>query len=610
MIALVLLGAAALVQVGGAPDWLVALVALPALLWAPGLSWARWLAGDRPMPRLRQLVDAAWLSMAFVWFAVGLARELGLRDGSAMWAIWLMVGAASAAGWFLARGRPAPSPLPPRALLGLAAIGLALVCLSQWRGADLVRPLDGSWYLDGAAEEQAPLPVRPGAGWSSPERMGWEEANAWQGGIQGQALEITATAPARGKLVLAVRGPVGSRIQSGAQSATVAAHMTEHADEGPVLRYLERGVASIALDVDLQPGETVRVQARGDQAYLFAGSEAVWAAHGSGELRFVHYYQLLNQAENLVWARELLDTRRFTWNQPPGWTPLLAMTTLWVGLDMPAAGFLFLFVLAVVGAGGLRLALLLAPSAPKLAFFVPGGLVAAHGLMMLEPGSHNFPDSLFAAAVVAVAGALVDGRWRWFAFLGFCAGMLRWPGIVLASLLATWWWATHQRPVWASVWRGLAALWAMTAVAALFVGALVLAGQAEDLLFILYFETFPEHWHDDYAATSLLPRIPRFYVLWAAYSGGGLVLAALAALGRPTPARRRLWFLLGGALTYSAILCTIDHHPTHYFLPLVAMTGPLVVTAATIPRWRPLRWAPPLLTLIGLAWFLWEARVY
>jgi hypothetical protein len=60
---------------------------------------------------------------------------------------------------------------------------------------------------------------------------------------------------------------------------------------------------------------------------------------------------------------------------------------------------------------------------------------------------------------------------------------------------------------------------------------------------------------------------------------------------------------------YSLMLCTIDHHVTHYFLPLVGATGVAVwVASATVSnRW--LRTGLPLLCLAGLAHFLWTGQV-
>ena len=57
-------------------------------------------------------------------------------------------------------------------------------------------------------------------------------------------------------------------------------------------------------------------------------------------------------------------------------------------------------------------------------------------------------------------------------------------------------------------------------------------------------------------------------------------------------------------LAYSALLATIDHHPTHYFLPLVALTGVMVVVAAHAVRSPLLRTAIPAVTLAAVFAFL------
>ena len=64
----------------------------------------------------------------------------------------------------------------------------------------------------------------------------------------------------------------------------------------------------------------------------------------------------------------------------------------------------------------------------------------------------------------------------------------------------------------------------------------------------------------------LLGRAPAFFALWFVYSGGTLLLAALRW---PTGTR----VALGTALLYSLLLCTIDHSPTHYFVPLVQLSA-------------------------------------
>jgi hypothetical protein len=346
--------------------------------------------------------------------------------------------------------------------------------------------------------------------------------------------------------------------------------------------------------------------------FVLTGPEAVWSLHAAGRLRFVHYYQLLNQVENLDWAAEVLEDRRLVWNQPPGWTPLLAAAGAVAGHDMSTAGLLFLGVLLLVGAQAVAAVVAGAPEAAPPALLLPGGLVAAHGLLMIEPGSHNFPDSLYAAAVVGVAAALLRGEPRGWALLALGAQALRWPGLTVALLLAGGLAlrdraglraaAARLRPGLGLAAVGLAAMTCLTLIA-------TMTGDADDLLFILYFETFPEHWHGETAPLTLLGRVPHFAGLLAAYTGGGVVLLLpLCLLGAPSAARRAAQGLGLGALAYASLLATIDHHPTHYFLPLLALCGP-ALAGASAGRGRLIGWGAPLLCLAGLAALIARGQV-
>jgi len=232
-------------------------------------------------------------------------------------------------------------------------------------------------------------------------------------------------------------------------------------------------------------------------------------------------------------------------------------------------------------------------------------MVASHGLLMLEPARFNFPDSLYAAALLAVATAIATGRAGWIAALGIAAGLLRWPGVVVSSGLVLAWWATQgERP-----WRHLGRLWGLVVIGAVIAAAGVISGDLEDLLFILYFETFPEHWHGNYDPSDLIKRVPDFYLLWLKYSGGGLALAAIGLIGAKTNARQGVRYLLGAFGAYSLLLCTIDHHVTHYFLPLIGATGAAVWAASGAASNKWVRNGLPILCLIGLWIFLWNGQV-
>lgn len=612
--ALLLLAAGALAAWGVAlpepaadrPWALIAILCLPGLLWAPGLGWALWLARRAPRSGLQLGVDSAWLGFGLCWIDVALARELGLRGEAAAWAQWALAATWAGLGLWLARGAPAPLPTPRRERVAGGLVALAVLGLALWKAPDLARPLDGHWYLEGAdAEGREALALEPAEGWADARPIGWPEAGALELIPAGPTPTLLAPEGARGRVALAVRGPVGSRLRVGEQEVVVQPSVTEREDEGPVRRYLRAGVAGLMVDLSLAPGERLPLQVEGERVYLLPGTDAVWSLHAAGALRYVHYYQLLNQVENQVWAEEVLEHRWLTLNQPPGWSPLLATATLWVLPDLQAANALFLGVILLVGLSAVLLQGALAPGASGAALALPAAMTAAHGLLMIEPGSTNFPDNLFAASLIGLAGALATGRPGWFAGLGVAAGLLRYPGWPVALLFA-------------AAWRLCFGSWPREglrrfagALAAVGVGAVVMLvlGHMEDVGFIVWFEIFPEHWHGDYHPSSLLPRIPEFYLALLRYSGGAVALACLGLLGPPSAGRQATRFLLGGFLTYSLVLCTIDHHPSHYFLPLVAMSGPALAAASTALPSRRLGTLLPILALVGVGAFLWIGQV-
>ncbi len=590
------------------PWALIAVLALPGLLWAPGLGWARWLARARPVSRLQLGLDSAWLSLGFTWIDVALVREVGLREGAAAWGQLGLALGWGLAGLVLARGAPPPTPTPRMERRAAALVALAVILVGVWKAGDLARPLDGHWYLAGAdAEGREPLHLLPGEGWRDEALVGWPEAGARRLTPSARSPTLLAPDGARGRVALAIRGPVGSTLSVGAQKVAVEASVTEVPEEGPVRRYLRAGVAGMMVDLDLDPGEALKLEVDSPAAtiYLLPGTDAVWSLHASGELRYVHYYQLLNLVENQVWAEELLADRWITLNQPPGWSPILALATLWVLPDLQGANTLFLGVILLVGLSAVRLMGVLVPAARGAALALPAAMTMSHGLLMIEPGSTNFPDSLYAGALIAVAAALAGDRPGWFGGLGVAAAILRYPGgPVVLILLGAWTLLTGVRP-----WQALRRLGVSAAVAAAGGLALLLGGHMEDVGFILYFETFPEHWHGDYQPSSLLPRVPEFYATLLRYCGGAALLAFAGLFAPPSPERRATAFLLGSFGAYSLILCTVDHHPSHYFLPLVAVSGPALAAAATSIRRPILGIALPILALIGVAIFLRSGQV-
>ena len=626
----------------------------PLLFALPGQPWAALL----PLPdRLGRALAGVWISLAALWLQVGLWREAAATPLAAHPAGWHLALLASSgviwlAGAVVAARRPPATAQPtPGAGLGLIGVLVGVFAIATLRAADWTRPLADHWYLaeaervgalPAAGPPQAPGPADPFSG-PAPEagqggvlslvlegaaavERGWPGAGAHAAalGPGPQTLQLRAPQGATGAVVIALQGPVGSELRvkraDGAPAATasIAAAVVEQADEGPVARYRDAGVAALRLPVDLAAGQALQLEAQpaGDGApmtlFWLAGPEAVWSLHAEGGLRFVHYYQLLNQVENLDWAAHTLTHLRLVWNQPPGWTPLLAAAGAVAGHDLPTAGLLFLGVLVLLGAQSVAALLAAAPDAPPLARLLPGALVSAHGLLMLEPGSHDFPDSLYAAAVMAAAAALLRGELRAWAALALGAQALRWPGLTFALLLALAVALRHPAGLRAGLRRlqaglgtvavGLGAMVGLTALA-------VASGDAEDLLFVLYFETFPEHWHGETAPSALFPRVPQFFGLLVAYTGGTAAALVPAALTGPqSSARRAAQGILLGGLAYAALLATIDHHPTHYFLPLVALCGPALGAAVTGrgPIWT---WGVPAACLLGLARFVAQGQV-
>ena len=575
---------------------------LPLVIVAPGFGFARRWRQTVDDSLLGLVVDMAWVGMAISWLNVALVRELGIAPAHqaavlvGLAVLWFALGFV----WGRKHGRPRTLALGER--LGGGAVLLAVLLLSLWRSHDIARPLHGHWYMDGAdAWLHEALPIKA----EGATQHGWPDAGAFSVVPSGGEVVLLAEGQATGRLILAAQGPTGTRLRVGEQSVEVQASVTEQPSEGAVRRYLKHGVAGLGVDVDLAPGETLSLATDADRVFVMPGADAVWSLHAAGDLRFVHYYQLLNQVENQVWAQEMLQDRWATLNQPPGWSPLLSIATVLLVDDMQSAAWLFLWVLVLVGLSAVRLGVVLAPRAHPLSMLIPAGMVLSHGLLMFEPGSYNFPDSLYAAAVLAVALAVAEQRLGWIAWMGVAAGLLRWPGVVLSSIMVLVYWRLFRVQPWPALRR----LWQLVAVGAVLAVIGSLAGKLDDLLFILYFETFPEHWHGDYAPDHLIPRVPGFYALWTAYTGGGLLFALTACWSEDGPSRRALRWLMAVAGVYSAMLASIDHHPTHYFLPLVALTGVAVICASSSYRSTVLRWVVPVLTLIGLWLFLWFGDV-
>ncbi|MEC7985493.1 MAG: hypothetical protein VX278_10030 [Myxococcota bacterium] len=596
-----------------APWYIMGIFGLPAVIVTPGWGWSRWLHRNDTSSNLQIWLDSMWLSLGACWFIVAFVREAGIEENQEWW-LWGVSSILGLGGLAIAYSERYTRPLPKREKYGLIAILLALVFFGAWKSSDLARPLDGYWYLEDAADPRNSLvPVKPARNWSFTEEIGWAEAGAMRMVPSGKNPDLVATSKVKGRITLAVRGPVGSYIAAGEEKNTVQSFMIEDPSEGAVARYLDRGTAAISVWVDLQPGEHYGLDLQGDEVYLIPSAEAVWALHATGELRYTHYYQLLNQVENQNWANEVLKDRRFTWNQPPGWSPLLAVSTVMVSPDLQGASMIFLWVLLLIGGSSLRLASIIAPYGELPSFVIPAFLMVVHGLLMVEPGSFNFPDSLYTAAILATLIALFEKKPLHFGLMGIATQALRWPGAILCSIFWILFYRLRKEPnsnqsdyqfnpILSIRW-----LWIFVAGGIVIAGIASLTNDADRLLEILYFETFPEHWHGNYNPIDLLSRMPAFYGKWFLYTGGSIVLALPFVIGPRSSQRSALQIILGGAFVYSLLLATIDHHPSHYFLPLVALTGPALVCAFSCLH----KGATFLvsLSLLGISIYLWNGIV-
>ncbi len=610
LLPLALPGLLALAPLLGTPWWFAALLVPPAMFLAQGWGLALWMNEGRCWTRLELGLTSGWLGIAATLVEVVLVRELGLPPNL----LPVMALVVAGLGLLLVRARGAlvlprgGGPGALNGLLGLATVFLAVTALALWRLPDLLRPLDAYWW-DSRAESALHEPVS--LRMDALSAVGWPEAGALAGelGRGRHQLEVTEA----GDLLALARGDVGLDLALGQgqqelDRAELVAAPTVEPEEGPVDRYLDRGI--VAVEAHLETGTAWLDLDRDATVYLLPTALAVWSLDHCEVLRFVHYYQILNIVENQRWATEILTHRRLTVSQPPLWSYLMAPQVALASPGLPAASVLFLWVLVFVGAHALHLLEVLAPRAPAMAWLLPGMAMLMQGRLMVDPGSLNFPDNLYTAAILAGLAALLQGTAPRFGFMALVSGLLRYAGTPFLLLLALL--SAVRKPgsrgglLSGAMGPGRALCWGF-AVSGITLGfAVVLglyAGTLQAWMQSISFEILPEHWHGDYDPAVLLSRVPRFYWLWTVYSGGSLLLALFLARG---PSRFPLW----AALIYSLLLCTIDHFPSHYFLPLVQLAA-LALAAAPPPPLllRPGRWAanlPPLLGCLGfLAAILW-----
>lgn len=600
-----LVGSGSAGLLGASEPWL-ALIMVPSLLWLTALPLARAFAVARGQPNdaLRLCFDAFWIGVAYApVIFVGSKANYGASGPLVAGVFVTLVGfvvATVIVVWGRRRNLTArlEDPTSPNLVLG---IGVLCVVVAGWfysERVDVARPLARYWYSPRVEELPETCPALPTPTGILDTRAVDDEGQAFRVRWRDEPAEpATIYRHPDQPLLAVVLGGIGSGGFVGETKFVIAESPIEAEDEGPVRRYRFAGGGATAVwipgdsaitAVNLRASNAADLPNNEDYLGFFACSQAgVWAIDSAGEIHFTHYYQLLNMVEQFDWA----ETRWVTDVQPPLWTWVLGSAVGVTRGDMPTANVLLTYILVGLGLGGLLFVRRFAHDAPWPVWLLPGAGAVVVGKLVLEPGSASMPDALYTAAIVGAVATVQDG-WRATSALGLAAQLLRYPGsavVFVAMMLA-------------GLPRVAIRFALIVVVAAGVFGAGGYAtGALDGWLETVAWESGPEHWHGEYAPTTLVARIPDFYGTWLYYAGGAPLLALIAF-----PQGTRI--TLGTAFIYSLLLCTIDHSPTHYFLPLVMLSVLAVAASAAHTKWRPLAWAAPLLTLAGLGifWFWGE----
>lgn len=586
-------------------EWLRLLLGLPAVVFLPGLVLAPLLmrsdlsqSGSLSLPWT--LLAAAGVNILVYVAHFNALRLVGLPIE---WPALLTLTAVETVGagfWLQSRApdlRFAPSSPGLRAGLVVLVVGLVLAA-GLWRTEITV---DSSWnFYTEALNEPVEQPTDPGA-------LRYDRKNGstpWESGVpfvpadDAQLVVYNPSdEPQEVPILFLVHGPLGTEaaLESGGEEFardTVRQMVELQGLNALVERYWEWGtVALLAIvPVDAASERTVTLDLSPPAGFTTADLAVTeWAGLSNDELleftrargfRFMHPFQLLNVTENVRWAHEVatdyvLSGRApdgsSTLHQPPGWTYQYAPVRQMLTPHLAGASALLFVILALIGTTCLLGAE--AAAEGRLSTAVGGLLgvgvtasVLQHGRLMVSDGSMNFPDSLYALALVLCVVLLVTGRTRTFLVWGFLATILRYPGVVVVAMaagsLALLRVDLRRRVIDAGMRFGLAV--------ALFCGVMlivaVLTGALDQWLFALWFETIPEHFNNNPEADPLWERPFEFLKIWMLV-GGGVLVASLPFRG--TLSR----VALITALLYAPLLAFIDHFSHHYFLPLIALTA-------------------------------------
>lgn len=622
---------------------IVALLGLLVMTVVPGLPLGMSFPSERPLTGVWLALRAAFLSL--VGFIVNLSLLKGLAlaglgiHPTPLALLILGVGEGVLGLWLLRARWPELEielevPAPPR-LLWAGLVLLTGVSLTIHHLPFIWRDLSAYWYHPDAFVQAAwdDAPGLEARGISLQRGEGWQNISAEHALFrkervtEPQLLEIKALTATIVTLQYLWMGPVGSALLLDCEDVTargeVAKAPEEVEGEGPTLRYLDQGLALVRLSVTVREARSCRLVPEGlaTPALSAGGTEAGstkgevqagilldmsdWPAGGMVEAAgsqawiLTHYYQILNVAENILWGRELFATRWVTLNQPPVWSYVYASVMTFVGPGLWALNFFFIaLVMALIVLAGAVARLEHEPDGlADVLCFVPLLLVGVmHARIIIESGSTNFPDNLYPVGVMAGIYALWQSQARGFAGAALTTCLIRYPGsaflVLTPGAFALFNRARRRVAVQAAMWCG-----ALLGVLALSFGlGGLLTGQLSDWFGILYFETLPEHFHDQYGLSELLPRPLEFYRLLLQYSGFTPLLT-LVGLGLSRGRLPRQ--LLLSTLAYTGLLCFIDHFPSHYFVtPMYLLGAAFSSTLLGLQGWK--RWGLLSLGLLGL----------
>ncbi len=626
-------------------EWLRLVLGLPGALLLPGLALAPLLL--RKDLLVDGELDAAWWVLAAVGLNVGvqvvhlnLLRVLGLPiEWPAL--IGLTTVETVIAAVLLNRKLPSLRFAPARPVLKVGmpvVLGLLALGVASW-GTEVT--VDSSWnFYTEKLNEGIDQPVDPGN--LSFVRATNDEAGTtvvWEAGVpftlprspMSLAFNNGAQEPQRVPVHFLVHGPLGTQVRlfNGREllfEEEISQLVKLDGIDTPVERYWGWGTAtavaivmtpplgsaSVQLEVDPPPGSSLADITVLEWSVL-SSDELLEFTRNSG-FRFMHPFQLLNVTENIRWADEVatdyvLSGRSAdglsTLHQPPGWTYQFAPARQLISKHMVTASGILVAILALIGLCGL-LAAREAASEPlgwKVAALIGlgvGGTALQHGRLMVSDGSMNFPDNLFALALLVCVLLLVTGRARMFLVWALLATVLRYPGAVVVAISAVSLAALRpdlrRRALIMAMRFGLAV--------ALFCGVMLAVAaftKALDVwLFALWFETMPEHFDNNPEALPLLERPLEFVRIWMLVGGAALLVAIPF---RGTLAR----VLVATAVLYAPFLAFIDHFSRHYFLPLLAFGAAAAaasISASEKPKVRLVQaivFAAVVLTLLVIA---------